>query len=34
MLICGQFIEKDLNLEFTLLFVRFKNFNFSDFWGP
>ena len=34
MLICGQFIAKDLNLWSTLLFVRFEKLNVSDFWGP
>ena len=34
MLICGQFIAKDLNLWSTLVFVHFKKQIFSDFWGP
>ena len=34
MLICGQFIAKDLNLWSTLLFVHFEKLNFSNFWGP
>ena len=34
MLICGQFIAKDVNLWSTLLFERFEKLNFSDFWGP
>ena len=34
MLICGQFIAKDMNLWSTLLFVRFEKLFFSDFWGP
>ena len=34
MLICGQFIAKDVKLWSTLLFVRFEKLNFSDFWGP
>ena len=34
MLICGQFIAKDVNLWSTFLFVRFEKFNLSDFWGP
>jgi len=31
MLICGQFIAKDLNLWSTLLYVRFEKLFFSDF---
>ena len=31
MLICGQFIAKDLNLWSTLLFVCFEKLNYSDF---
>jgi hypothetical protein len=34
MLICGQFLAKDLNLWPTLLFARFEKLNFSDFRGP
>ena len=34
MLICGQFIAKDLNIWSTLLFVHFEKLNFSNFWGP
>ena len=34
MLICGQFVAKDLNLLSTLLFVHFEKWNFSDFWHP
>ena len=34
MLICGQFIAKDLNLWSTLLFVSFEKLTFSDFWCP
>ena len=34
MLICGQFIAKDLILQSNLLFVCFGKLNFSDFWGP
>jgi hypothetical protein len=30
MLICGQFIAKDLKLWSTLLFVRFEKLNFSN----
>ena len=33
MLICGQFIAKDVNLWSTLLFERFEKLNFSDFRG-
>ena len=34
MLICGQFIAKDLILWSTLLFEYLEKLNFSNFWGP
>ena len=34
MLICGQFITKDVNLWSTLVFVRFEKLNFFGFRGP
>ena len=34
MLICAQFIGKDLNLWFTLLPMGFEKLIFSDYWDP
>ena len=34
MLICGQFIAKDVNLWSTLVYVCFEKLIFSDYWGP